>query len=237
MAFSRLSSLLDGSTWDRLSTGALRFGAQGDHYDPTQPRVPAGHSDGGQWTRENYGADAPSETFDVSQIRSTPDISAVLSDVTPDNSWKPGAQYAAGGVESNIQHQKGVEAAKKKYLEQKYSVVMESPIAVDIPGFATPRYYDFIVQDPVSGHFIGVEVKTTIGDTIRLNPSQVAKDVAVVQSGGVARVLGVTVKGVGYITYCAGCDVLGIRSWALSSALKAAKVPFTHGGKPGETRP
>jgi hypothetical protein len=167
MAFSRLSSLLDGRAWDRLSTEALRFGARGYHYDPNQPRVPAGQSDGGQWTRENYGADAPRERFEVSQIRSTPDISAVLSDVTPDNNWRPGAQYASGGVEPNIQHQKGVEAAKKKYLEQNYSVLMESPIAVDVPGFATPRFYDFIVQDPVSGHFIGVEVKTTIGDTIR----------------------------------------------------------------------
>ena len=27
-------------------------------YDPNQPRVPAGHDDGGQWTRGAYGADA-----------------------------------------------------------------------------------------------------------------------------------------------------------------------------------
>jgi hypothetical protein len=44
------------------------------HFNPNQPRVPAGHRDGGQWT--------------------TVGTSPVLSDVTPDNEWKPGAQYA-----------------------------------------------------------------------------------------------------------------------------------------------
>jgi hypothetical protein len=31
-----------------------RLGRRG-HYDPNQPRVPAGHSDGGQWTRAGGG--------------------------------------------------------------------------------------------------------------------------------------------------------------------------------------
>jgi len=47
------------------------------HFDPNQPRVPAGHPDGGQWT--NAGGDSESPT---------------LSDETPDNDWQPGAQYA-----------------------------------------------------------------------------------------------------------------------------------------------
>jgi hypothetical protein len=50
------------------------------HFNPNQPRVPAGHSDGGQWT--TVGATTGTGT------------SQVLSDVTPDNDWKPGAQYA-----------------------------------------------------------------------------------------------------------------------------------------------
>jgi hypothetical protein len=53
------------------------------HYDPNQPRVPAGHPDGGQWT--SAGGTTGSGT------------SQVLSDVTPDNDWKPGAQYANNG--------------------------------------------------------------------------------------------------------------------------------------------
>jgi hypothetical protein len=51
------------------------------HYDPNQPRVPAGHHDGGQWTR--VGGGTPS---------SDPEVA---SDVVPDNEWMPGAQYAS----------------------------------------------------------------------------------------------------------------------------------------------
>src|SRR5882757_3551812 len=47
------------------------------HFDLNQPRVPAGHPDGGQWT--NVGGDSESPT---------------LSDATLDNDWQPGAQYA-----------------------------------------------------------------------------------------------------------------------------------------------
>jgi len=48
-------------------------------FDPNQPRVPAGNSDGGQWTTENAGGQNETQ---------------IVSDVTPDNHWKPGAQYA-----------------------------------------------------------------------------------------------------------------------------------------------
>src|SRR5215467_11776523 len=48
------------------------------HFNPDQPRVPAGHPDGGQWTR----ADAAGSDH------------RVLSDVASENNWKPGAQYA-----------------------------------------------------------------------------------------------------------------------------------------------
>jgi hypothetical protein len=52
-------------------------------YSPDQPRVPAGNSDGGQWMSE--GA-APAAANDDPRG---------LSDLTPDNTWIPGAQYAA----------------------------------------------------------------------------------------------------------------------------------------------
>jgi portal protein len=51
-------------------------------YDPDQPRVPAGNSDGGEWTSEG-GSDGPND-------------SRIISDATPDNAWIPGAQYAGG---------------------------------------------------------------------------------------------------------------------------------------------
>ncbi len=82
-----------------------------------------------------------------------------------------------------------------------------------------------------------MEVKTTLYDTIRLNGDQVAKDVVVMQSGGIARELGVAINGVGYTTYCWACTAVDFRSTVLYSTLKAANIPFTHGGKPGELQP
>jgi len=159
-----------------------------------------------------------------------------MADATADNAWTPGAQYAQGNA-PNEQHDSGVEAAKRHYLAQKYSIVREGPVAVDVPGFPTPRFYDFIVHDPISGYNIGIEVKTTLSDTIRLNAEQGAKDVAVVESGGATRVQPLQIRGVGYITYCWGCEKVDFRSIRLHSVLKAAKIPFTHGGTPGETLP
>ena len=49
-------------------------------YSPDQPRVPAGNPDGGQWTSD--GGSGPA------------DDSRVVSDVTPDNTWISGEQYA-----------------------------------------------------------------------------------------------------------------------------------------------
>ena len=50
-------------------------------FNPTEPRVPAGNPGGGQWTTEGGNG--------------TPNDPRILSDATPDNTWKPGAQYAA----------------------------------------------------------------------------------------------------------------------------------------------
>jgi hypothetical protein len=50
-------------------------------FNPDEPRVPAGNPDGGQWTRESGSG--------------TSNESQVVSDATPDNIWRPGAQYAA----------------------------------------------------------------------------------------------------------------------------------------------
>lgn len=48
-------------------------------FDPNQPRVPAGSSEGGQWTGldEEFGGDDP----------------RIPSDATPDDEWKPHVQY------------------------------------------------------------------------------------------------------------------------------------------------
>jgi hypothetical protein len=51
---------------------------RGHGYDPSQPRVPKGHPDGGQWTLSQHGDST----------------ATILSDVTPENEWIPGARYA-----------------------------------------------------------------------------------------------------------------------------------------------
>jgi RHS repeat-associated protein len=146
-------------------------------------------------------------------------------------------QAAHSGSDTNERHQMGVDAAMKDYVERGYAVIQETSVAVNVPGFATPRFYDFIAEDPISGYNVGVEVKTTLYDTIRLNAAQVAKDVVVMQQGGYSPLLRLSVNGVGYTTYCWGCGTVDFRSTALYSTLKSANIPFTHGGKPGEIRP
>jgi hypothetical protein len=237
----------------------------GHHYDPNQPRVPAGRPDAGQWTRGWGGAPAIStedirrwsETFqsvptrnrtgpadDFHRENSAGEVQngrlssdAVVSDLIPDDLWLPGSDIAAGGNEPNIQHQKGVAAAIQEYARRNYSIFVDRSVAVDVPGFGEPRFYDFIVRDPTNGYLIGVEVKTTLYETIRLDTEQVAKDVVVMRDGGTIRSLKETVQGVGYITYCVGCDLVDTRSKRLHWALRAAKIPFIHGGRPGDTLP
>ena len=69
--------------FEALRLNAAYIDALEKLYNPDQPRVPAGHRDGGEWTSGDWSdaANAPS--------------SQVLSDATPDAAWKPGAQYAA----------------------------------------------------------------------------------------------------------------------------------------------
>jgi hypothetical protein len=86
----RIQSELEGLTIDELMRGGRAdpgrdsIGRPGHGYDPHQPRVPAGHSDGGQWT-DKEGDDAEARGRIV-----TPGL-------TPDNYWLPGAQFAGEG--------------------------------------------------------------------------------------------------------------------------------------------
>lgn len=80
---------LEGLSIAELMRGAKR-GESSDHdgrgYDLNQPRVPAGNSDGGQWTSR----------VDLGGAVRTNDP-RVLSDATPDDHWIVGADYAAVG--------------------------------------------------------------------------------------------------------------------------------------------
>jgi hypothetical protein len=73
-------------------------------YSPDQPRVPAGRSGGGQWPKDGEGGDARDLKVAPERGEATSESGRsyavpvndprVISDATPDNTWKPGAQYA-----------------------------------------------------------------------------------------------------------------------------------------------
>jgi len=63
-------------------------------YRPDQPRVPAGNSDGGQWTADGGGGGSGSPGSQPTSKPAPINDPRVISDATPDNDWKPGAQYA-----------------------------------------------------------------------------------------------------------------------------------------------
>jgi CDI toxin RNase A-like protein len=79
--------------------GAFTHPTQLRKYRPDQPRVPAGNPDGGQWTGDGGGGRI---TANIGAQRPTGgggaggDDPRVISDATPDNTWKPGARYAQG---------------------------------------------------------------------------------------------------------------------------------------------
>jgi hypothetical protein len=85
-----IQSRLEGLSVDELMRGATKHGGEpigrGSHeYDPHQPRVPAGHPDGGQWTHQGTNGSAR-----IEDVRGDPD--EALEDY-----WTPGADVAARG--------------------------------------------------------------------------------------------------------------------------------------------
>jgi hypothetical protein len=141
-------------------------------------------------------------------------------------------------VPRNERHERGVEASIADHLAKGFELVARGPRAVDVPGFSSPRLYDYIIRDPVTRLNYGVEVKTTIMSTIRLDRQQVMKDAVVVAQGAKVRALdNVELYGVSYSVYCFGCEALDVRSAVLLSKLQNAGVPVVPGVLPGDIRP
>jgi hypothetical protein len=193
----------------------------------------------------------------LSSIRSPGSIGGnAINSVTPD--LQPGqGQASTGGVAPddlnihlvgdgdsvedlprNERHQRGVDASIADHVAKGFEIVDRDPRAVDVPGFQTPRFYDYIIQDPVTGRYYGVEVKTTIMSTIRLDRQQVEKDAVVVAQGAKVRLLkNVELSGVSYSVYCFGCEAFDVRSAVLIRILQNAGVPVVPGILPGDIRP
>jgi len=214
-------------------------------YNPDQPRVPAGNGrpsgrwTSGDWTDEANGGKRPIELErPTSSADSEPAKPIQIADAS--TNW---VQYLspiasaeaaqAGGSPFNgagpyARHQLGVAAAIAHYEALGYVIFSRNATAVSVPGFSSPRVYDFVVQSH-DGVLIGVEVKTTLGETIFLNPAQVIKNVALMmRGGGVAQVSGAPIQGVAYATYCRACDKVDVRGAVLYNLLRLARVPFSH---------
>ncbi len=211
-------------------------------YNPDQPRAPAGNGrPSGQWTSGDGADDGAAEENTASPPSAPHDAASdgsrgvQIADDSDD--WLQflnpiGSAQAAGsggapfnGVGPNAQHQAGAEQAKALYQAHGFILASKGAVAVTVPGFATPRVYDFVVQDPVSGLYIGVEVKTTMYDTIVFDSSQVDKDVALYETGGgLAPALGVEVTRVAYEAFCAYCPMVNLRSASLALRLWEAGI-------------
>jgi hypothetical protein len=128
------------------------------------------------------------------------------------------------GKPPNTRHDVGVALTVQKYRDNGFVILSDGPIAVKVPGFATPRIYDCLVVDPWQKVVIADEEKTTIYDVIFLNEDQVAKDVALMRFGGTADGLGVRVDRVGYSAHCFGCDLIDLRPLRLWDELRNAGI-------------
>jgi hypothetical protein len=193
----------------------------------------------------------------LSSIRSPDSVGGdAINSVPPD--LQPGqGQASAGGIAPddlnvhlvgdgdsvedlprNERHRRGVDASIADHVAKGFEIVDHGPRAVDVPGFPTPRLYDYIIRDPVTGRYYGVEVKTTIMSTIRLDRQQVEKDAVVVAQGAKVRLLNnVELSGVSYSVYCFGCEAFDVRSAVLLNILQNAGVPVVPGILPGDIRP
>jgi hypothetical protein len=223
-------------------------------YNREQPRVPSGNGlESGRWTNGNAGDGSvlsdPARATNERQAnpkRSNQDIQVADNSADWFRSLNPISEAEAAqtgrpdrnGRAQYDQHQMGVEDAMAAYEARGYAIAASSPIAVTIPGFLTPRYYDFIAREPVTDELIGVEVKTTYYDTIFLDDSQVEKDFALIKNRGVyVPALAGKITSVAYEAFCNGCSIINLRKADLIFKLLSAKVPFRFTSWPGGSPP
>jgi hypothetical protein len=209
-------------------------------YNPKEPRVPAGNGrPSGRWTSGDWsdegadekGAEAPNPSPKSPADRET---GVQIADASPNFAQylnPVGEAQAANwddvsGKPPNTRHDVGVALTVQRYRDNGFIILSEGPVAVTVPGFATPRIYDCLVLDPGTGRVIADEEKTTIYDVIFLKEEQVAKDVAIDRFGGFAPGLGggIRVDRVAYSAHCFGCRLIDLRPLRLWDELQRAGI-------------
>lgn len=89
-----IDELLRGGPLDEPSQDGV--GSHGHRYDPNQPRVPAGHSDGGQWTSKG-GGDAQRARVEEAPRSLDEIISDAIDGVIPGTRYAAAARRPPGG--------------------------------------------------------------------------------------------------------------------------------------------
>ena len=205
--------------------------------------MPAGNGIvSGQWTSGDWAEEAsnsqqtpelerPSSSSDAQSAEPTQVADAsenwtqYLSPIGSANAAeRNGAPF--NGVGPNDQHARAVAESEANFASLGLIILNRgNSVAVNIPGFPTPRYYDFVALDPETGELVGVEVKSTKFDTIFFNPFQVDKDVAIYTLGGVfVESLDGWLTSVAYDAACDGCERLKFRTYYLDWKLQQAGI-------------
>jgi hypothetical protein len=208
-------------------------------YDPAQPRVPAGNGrPSGRWTSGNVAGDALADNSGYGSDSSSDKPASASHPVQIADASDNWVQYL-NPIETaeaaqrgppfwkaiNDQHQRGVDDAIAAYQACGFIIESNKPVYVRIPGFPTGRYYDFVARDPKSGELIGVEVKTTLYDTIFFDDLQVDKDAALLAAKGVfVPQLDEKITLVAYEAFCTGCSKINLRKADLWLKLTAAGI-------------
>jgi hypothetical protein len=152
--------------------GAMRDALDGKAgFNPSQPRVPAGRRDGGQWT--DAGNDQPLPMLRPVRLADAGGTigSPVMSDASPDP-IVPGACYAMAQIEIHPSALTGIETIDDttKKLTATLAMVVDK---TDYLSWMTPRQYGIAVHAAFAsavrvGDFPGIgfwDVETTFGGT------------------------------------------------------------------------
>ena len=208
---------------------------------------PSGQWTSGDWSEDSAADDATStpavsdsptgnQSHGIQIADASDDWLQYLSPVGSAESAEAG-RPPFNGVGPNAQHQAGVDRAMAVYEAHGFIVVSKGAVAVNVPGFATPRVYDFVVRDPASELYIGVEVKTTMYDTVFFDSSQVDKDVALYETGGgsaPALLGGGRITRVAYEAFCAYCPMINLGRASLVLRLLEAGIRVRAYQYPGQ---
>jgi len=139
-------------------------------------------------------------------------------------------QAAGHGSDPYERHLRGVQEEITQ-LQSEGFVILGTEVPATVEGLSFGRRYDIVVQNPQTLETFGVEVKTSLTGTIRLDPQQVEFDARTVERGAISDVG--NISGVMYRGVCFGCGLpTAWRTGELIMTLKAREIPFSERSSP-----